>query len=139
PANVPPFKFESEAPIKEPKYVEVFSPDEESVAIGFRMPDNNHEDAVVADLVASILYNGKSGLIDKNLIKKQKVLSGYGFSYLLTDYGMIYFGAKPLKDQSLQDAEKLILEQIEEIKKGEFDESLIPSTVNNLRVDRVRE
>lgn len=139
PSKIPPFTFEQEPPIKQPKYLEVYSPDEESVAIGFRMPNANHPDAIVADLVASILYNGKSGLIDKNLVKKQQVLSAYGYTYLLTDYGMIYFGAKPLKNQSLQDAEKLILAQLEELKKGRFDETLIPSTINNLRVDRVRE
>ena len=137
--EVPAFTFEKEDPINEPKYVSVFSPDEESVAIGFRMPDQNHKDAVTADLLASILYNGKSGLIDKNLVKKQKVLSAYGYTYLLTDYGMIYFGARPLKNQSLQEAELLILSQIEEIKKGNFDETLIKATVNNLKVGRVKE
>ncbi|MBK9042756.1 MAG: insulinase family protein [Saprospiraceae bacterium] len=139
PKEIPAFKFEKEDPITEPRYVNVFSPDEESVAIGFRMPDQNHKDAVTADLLAAILYNGKSGLIDKNLVKKQKVLSAFGYTYLLTDYGMMYFGARPLKNQSLQEAEKLVLSQIEEIKKGNFDESLIKATVNNLKVGRVRE
>jgi predicted Zn-dependent peptidase len=137
--EVPAFTFEKENPITEPKFIDVYSPDEESVAIGFRMPARNHKDAVIAELMASILYNGKSGLIDKNLVKKQKVLSAYGYTYLLTDYGMIYFGARPLKNQSLQDAENLIHDQIEEIKKGNFDESLIQATVNNIKVDRVRE
>lgn len=139
PKDLPEFKFQPEDPITAPMYVNIYSPDEESVAIGFRMPDQNHEDALVADLVASILYNGKSGLIDKNLVKKQRVLSAYGFNYLLSDYGLIYFGARPLKNQSLQEAEKLILEQIEEIKKGNFDEDLIQATVNNTKVGRVRE
>lgn len=137
--DVPTFSFEPETPIVEPIYVNVYSPDEESVAIGFRMPDQNHKDAIVADLVGSILYNGKSGLIDKNLVKQQRVLNASGFTYLLTDYGMIYFSARPVKNQSLQDAEKLILAQIEEIKKGNFDDELIQASVNNIRVSRVRE
>jgi predicted Zn-dependent peptidase len=139
PKELPKFTFEKETPITEPKKMDVFSPDEESVAIGFRMPDQNHKDAIIAELVASILYNGKSGIIDKNLVKSQKLLSAYGYTYLLSDYGMIYFGARPLKNQSLKDAEKLILDQIEEIKKGNFDNDLIQATVNNIQVSRVRE
>jgi hypothetical protein len=39
----------------------VQTPDEESVAIGFRMPDKNDKEAILADLTSAILYNGKSG------------------------------------------------------------------------------
>lgn len=138
-AEVPEFKFEKEDPITEPRELTVKSPDEESVAIGFRMPNQNQPEAILADLTSSILYNGKSGLIDKNLVKGQKVLEAYGFSYLLQDYGVMYFGGKPLQNQSLQQVRDLILGQIEELKTGKFDEELIQATVNNLKVSRVRE
>lgn len=139
PGDVPKFTYEKEAPITEAKELYVQTPDEESVAIGFRMPDTNDDEAVLAELASSILYNGSSGLIDKNLVKSQKVLEAYGFNYLLTDYGLIYFGGKALENQSLKDVRQLILDQIENLKKGNFDESLIKATVNNQKVSKVRQ
>ncbi|MDV7397695.1 hypothetical protein RZS08_40215, partial [Arthrospira platensis SPKY1] len=97
------------------------------------------EEAVLADLVSSILYNGKSGLIDQHLVKQQKVLEAYGFNYLLQDYGLIYFGGRPLDGQSMKGVKDLIIAQVEKLKNGDFDEELIQATVNNLKVDRIRE
>lgn len=139
PKKLPPFRYDNEDPRNEVEEITVKSPDEESVAIGFVMPDQNHPEAVIADLVSSIMYNGKSGLIDKNLVKKQKVLDAYGFSYLLKDYGIMYFGGNPLQNQTLQNVKDLILQQITDLKDGNFDEDLIIATINNLKVQRVRE
>jgi len=138
-ATVPEFKFEKEDPITQIIEETVTSPDEESVAIGFRMPDQNADEALLAELTSSILYNGASGLIDKNLVKSQKVLEAFGFHYLLSDYGMMYFGGKPLQNQSMQEVKDLILGQIEALKSGQFEEDLIQATVNNLKVSRIKE
>lgn len=136
---VPAFKFEPEAPRNTIEEITVTSPDEESVAIGYVMPSALSKEAVVADLVSSILYNGKSGLVDKNLVKQQKVLEAYGFNYLLKDYGIFYFGGRPLEGQSLQQLRDLILMEVENLKKGNFEEDLIAATVNNLKVSRIQE
>lgn len=135
----PPFRFDPEAPRTKTEEITVTTPDEESVAIGFVMPNALSKEAVVADLVSSILYNGKSGLIDKNLVKQQLLLEGYGFNYLLKDYGIYYFGGRPLEGQTLQQVKDLILAEVENLKKGNFDEDLIPATVNNLKVQRIQE
>lgn len=139
PKPVPPFTFEPEAPRRAVEEITVISPDEERVAIGYVMPSSLSKEAVLADLVSSILYNGKSGLIDKNLVKQQKVLEAFGFNYLLKDYGLMYFGGKPLDGQSMEQVKALIINEVENLKKGNFDESLIPATVNNLKVQRIRE
>ncbi|MBX9783363.1 MAG: insulinase family protein [Chitinophagaceae bacterium] len=136
---IPPFTFKPEAPRTRIEEKTVMSPDEEQVAIGFMMPSALSKEAIMADLVSSILYNGKSGLIDKNLVKKQLVLEAYGFNYMLRDYGMMYFGGKPLKGQTMQQVRDLVIAQITNLKKGNFDADLIEATVNNLMVGRVRE
>ncbi len=137
--EIPDFKFAPEVPRTSIEEYSVMSPDEESVAIGFLMPNRNDKEAVLADLVGSILYNGKSGLIDKNLVKSQKVLSAFGFTYLLKDYGIMFFGANPLQNQSLQMVKELVNAQLDSLKKGFFDEDLIIATINNLKVSRIRE
>ncbi len=136
---VPPYIYQPEDEIKEPEEKFVYTPDEELVAFGFRLPNKNDKEAITADLVANILYNGKSGLIDKNLVKAQKVLEANGFNYLLTDYGFMGFTGKPLQGQTLQQVKDMILSQVELLKKGEFDQDLITATVNNLKVNRIRE
>ncbi|MBP6184449.1 MAG: insulinase family protein [Saprospiraceae bacterium] len=139
PQELPEFTFVPEKPRTKIEEITVKSPDEESVAIGFHMPSILSKEAVIADLVSAILYNGKSGLIDKNLVKQQKVLEAYGFNYLLKDYGIMYFGGRPLESQTLQQVRDLILREIDNLKSGNFEESLIAATVNNLKVQRIRE
>lgn len=137
--EIPEFTFVPEKPLLASEEIHVKSPDEESVAIGFRMPDKNHPDALVAQLAGTLLYNGTTGLIDKNLVQAQIVLDAYGFDYLLKDYGLMYFGGSPLKGQSLKDVKNLILEQIHLLSSGDFDDDLILATVNNLKVNTVYE
>lgn len=139
PKPVPPFTFKQEEPRTKAEEITVRSPDDEKVAIGFRMPDINSKEAKIADVVSTILYNGKSGLIDKNLVKKQKVLEAYGFTYLLKDHGIVFFQGKPLEGQTLYEVKELIMNEINNLKKGNFDEDLIVATVNNLKVDRMKE
>jgi predicted Zn-dependent peptidase len=136
---VPPFTFEKEQPRAGVEEVTVLSPDEESVAIGYVMPNALSKESVIADLVSAILYNGKSGLIDKNLVKQQRVLDAYGFNYLLQDYGIFYLGGRPLEGQGLQALTELILAEIDNLKRGNFEEDLIAATVNNLKVSRLQE
>ncbi|MFM2360014.1 MAG: hypothetical protein RLY16_2007, partial [Bacteroidota bacterium] len=133
PKTIPPYKFDPEAPITEPIVKEVVGPDAESVAIGFRMPGNKSKDALLVDLVGQILTNGKAGLMDLNLVKKQKLLRASAFSYTLIDYSILYMTGAPTLGQSLDDVRSLMLNEIENLKKGNFDDNLITSIINNLK------
>ena len=68
------YTFQPEQPITSPIVAEVTGPDAENVTIGFRLPGNKSKDVLLADLVGQILTNGKAGLMDLNLVKKQKLL-----------------------------------------------------------------
>ncbi len=133
PKAVPQYTFEQEAPITAPIIKKVVGPDAESVSIGFRLPGNQDKDALLADLVGEILTNGKAGLIDLNLVKKQKLLGAGAGAYTLIDYGLLYLSGRPLQGQSLEEVKDLILGEIENLKKGNFDDDLIPSIINNMK------
>jgi predicted Zn-dependent peptidase len=139
PGELPEFTFEAEEPIAQPIEKTVISPDEESVAIGYRMPHTNDKEALLAEITRTILFNGKTGLIDKNLVIDKKVLSAYGFDYLLSDYGLMYFGGRPLDGQSLSEVKDLIIDQINTLKAGNFDDDMIQAIINNHRVSKIRE
>ncbi|SEF91963.1 Predicted Zn-dependent peptidase [Halpernia humi] len=136
---VPKYTFEQESPIKTPIIKEIVGPDAESLTMGFRLPGNKDKDVLIADLVGQVLTNGKAGLLDLNLVKKQKLLSAYAFTYTLIDHGVLYLQASPTTGQSLDEVKTLLLGQIENLKKGDFDESLITSIVNNIKKDKIYE
>ena len=136
---VPEYTFAPEDAITSPVIKEVVGPDAESVTIAFRLPSNQDKDAALANLVGSILTNGKAGLIDLNLVKKQKLLKASAYSYLLVDHGLLYISASPSQGQSLEDVKKLLLNEIENLKKGNFDDDLIPSIVNNIKKHKIQQ
>ena len=137
--EVPKYTFEKEDPITAPIIKEVVGPDAESVTMAYRLPSTQEKDALLANLIGSILTNGKAGLIDLNLVKKQKLLRAGAFPYLLVDYGLLYIFASPSQGQSLDEVRKLIVNEIDNLKKGNFDDDLLPSIVNNFKKDAIQE
>lgn len=133
------YTFQPEVPLTAPVVKEVVGPDAESVAIGFRLPGNKDKDALLADLVGSILTNGKAGLLDLNLVKKQKLLRAVAFTYILQDHGVLWLNAAPTSGQSLEEVQALVLNEIENLKKGNFDADLLPSIVNNIKKEKIQE
>ena len=131
--DVPKYTFEKEDPISAPIVREVVGPDAESVSIAYRLPGNQEKDALLADLVGEILTNGEAGLIDLNLVKKQRLLGASAFNWALIDYGVLWLSGRPSQGQSLEQVKDLMLNEIENLKKGNFDDDLIPSIVNNIK------
>jgi predicted Zn-dependent peptidase len=128
---VPKYSFNPEAPITVPVLAEVVGPDAESVTIGFRLPGNKSKDVLLADLVGQILTNGKAGLMDLNLVKKQKLLRAGASAFTLIDYGILYMSGNATQGQSLEEVKTLMLGEIDNLKKGNFDDNLITSIINN--------
>ncbi|MEO6356630.1 MAG: pitrilysin family protein, partial [Ferruginibacter sp.] len=118
---VPPYRFDPEQPITAPVTEEVVGPDAESISIGYRLPGNKSKDVLLADLVGQILTNGKAGLMDLNLVKKQKLLRASASAFTLIDYGVLFMQGTPTQGQSLEDVKALMLGEIENLKKGNFD------------------
>lgn len=138
PKPVPPYRFDPEQPIASPVLKEVVGPDAESVTIGFRLPGNKSKDILLAELVGQILTNGKAGLLDLNLVKKQKLLRASAFTYTLIDYGILYMQGAPTQGQSLDEVKSLMLAEIDKLKKGDFDDALITSIINNLKKSKIQ-
>ena len=134
---VPKYTFGPEQPITAPIAAEVVGPDAENVTIGFRLPGNKDKDVLLADLVGQILTNGKAGLMDLNLVKKQKLLGASASAFTLIDYGVLFMQGRPTLGQSLEDVKALMLGEIENLKKGNFDDNLITAIVNNQKKNKI--
>jgi len=133
------YTFQPEDAITAPIVKEIVGPDAENLTIGYRLLGNKDKDALLADLVGQILTNGRAGLLDLNLVKKQKLLRASAFTYSLIDYGILYLSAAPTSGQSLEDVKALVLNEIENLKKGNFDDQLITSIINNIKKNKIYE
>ena len=134
---VPKYSFQQEDPITQPVFTEVTGPDAENVVIGFRLPGNKSKDILLADLVGQILANGKAGLMDLNLVKKQKLLRASAFAFTLIDHGVLYMSGAATQGQTLEEVQALMLGEIDNLKKGNFDNNLLTSIVNNQKKNTI--
>jgi len=130
--------FEKEKPITKPIDSSIYGPEAEFVKIGFRTQGANDEDNLIAELISMILYNGKAGLIDLDLIKSQKVLRASVNNNIMRDYGNLSLTAYPLEGQKLEDVKELLLGELDKIKKGEFEDWLPEAIINNKKLSTLR-
>lgn len=137
-ANIPTFNPPVEKPITSPVRKTVWGPDAANLMIAFRLKGASSDDALKLTLFDMILSNSAAGMIDLNLIKKQKVLKAGSGSYILKDYSAMMLYGTPKEGQTLQEVENLLLEQVEMIKRGEFEDWLIPAIINDLKLKEVK-
>lgn len=123
-----------EKPLTKIQKIDINGPSAESVRISYRGYAQSTIQSMLLDLISSILSNGKAGLLDINLNKKQMVLGANAGYQQMKDYGIFTLVAQPKQGQSMEEAQKLLLEQIDILKKGNFDESLIKATVANSKL-----
>lgn len=138
PKPVEEYKGPQEAPLKGPFTKEIFGPSAETMRLVFRTGPAGSRDAELAFLTASILSNGKAGLLDLNLNKQQKVLGAGAGIRQYKDYGVFMLLANPKQGQTLEQVKDILLEQIEKLKGGEFDESLIKAIVANYKLGQLQ-
>ncbi len=128
-----------ETPITAPITKEVFGPTAESITLAFRGPSINSEEKKLVSLCDMILANGNAGLIDLNLNQKQTVQNAGCSPMFLNDYGVHRFTGSPKAGQTLDEVKNLILEQIELLKKGEFEDWMLDAVVNDLKLSEIKE
>lgn len=109
----------------------IYGPSAENVRIAFRTPAAETRDAVVLDLISSICSNDKAGLLDLNLNKQQKLQGAQAELEQYKDYGVFLFAGAPRQGQTLDQVKDLLMQQIQLLKRGQFDDSLVAAIVAN--------
>ncbi len=137
--TVEPYKFEKESPITSKIIKEIVGPEADNLAMAWRFEGAASKDADMIRIINSVLNNGKAGLLDLNLNQSQKVLSSGGFPYILKDYSTHVIFGNPKNGQSLEEVEKLILEQIEKVKNGEFSDWLLNAIITDYKLQKTKE
>jgi len=128
----------AEAPLTATKTFDVSTPDQERIAVAYRFGDAKSKEALYLQLIASIFYNGKAGLIDLDLLQKQKVLQLAAYAQSLKDYGAFVFMGTPRGNQTLEEVGALIQEEIKKLKAGDFDAGLLEAIINNKKLEVIQ-
>ncbi|MGL4363816.1 MAG: M16 family metallopeptidase [Bacteroidales bacterium] len=111
----------------------VFGLEAERVAIAFRFEGAASNDAMMLKLLDMVLMNGKAGIIDLNVVQKQKLLTSSSSVLNLTDYQALLLSATPKQGQTLQEAKQILLEQISALKNGDFEDWLLKAIVTDFK------
>ncbi len=128
------YKYEAEEPIAEHITVDVTGVQPEFVNIGFRLPGAGTPEAMKLKVMDGILSNGQAGLIDLNLNQQQKVLQAYSSPSVFKDYSVFTLSGSPREGQELDEVANLLLEQLDMVKKGEFDDWMVEAVVNDMKL-----
>lgn len=131
---IQPDKTSVEAPITK----ETFGPQQEMVYMGYKFDGAGSQQAMMTQMVDMILANSQAGLIDIDLLLKQKVLSAGSFPQILKDYTVHFLYGVPKEGQSLENVKDLLLEEIEKIKAGDFEDWLVEAVINDMKLNRVK-
>jgi predicted Zn-dependent peptidase len=84
-------------------------------------------------LLDMILDNRTAGLINLNLNQRQRVQAAGASPEFHNDHGSQRLWGAPRQGQTLQDVEGLLLEQLEIIQRGEFEDWILPAIVNDFK------
>ncbi|MDE5571478.1 MAG: insulinase family protein, partial [Prevotella sp.] len=80
----------------------------------------------------------RPGIFDRNLNQPMKVQYAGGGLQALQDYSTFLLMGMPKPGQSLEDVRSLMLAEIDNLKKGNFSDDLLPSVINNKKLSYQR-
>lgn len=132
--NLPTLPVTTEEPITSPKRVDVYGQEAEALILAWPFPGINDPAIPVLEILDAMLNNGKAGLIDLNLNKKQLTQGVSTGTWELGDRTAYLIQASPKEGQTLDQVRDLILGQLALLRNGDFDESLIGATINNTKL-----
>ncbi|MDR1877034.1 MAG: insulinase family protein [Flavobacteriaceae bacterium] len=136
--ELPQEEKEEERPLTSVVKRVVKSPSAERLQIAFRSEGAGTKEALYVKMVSMILDNSGAGLIDVHINQKQKAQGAGSYVSFFTDYGMHALYGVSREGQTLEEVQQLLLEQLEEVKRGNFEDWLIPAIVKDLKVQRVK-
>ncbi len=136
--NTAPRYFEKQPTFTSPQEAFVVGQEQENVMLGWRFEGAASLQNDTLQIVGNILRNGKAGLVDLNINQKMTMQDAGVGLYGLKDYSILFFEGVPNEGQSLSDVRKLLLAEVDNLKRGNFDDNLITSITNNEKLNYLR-
>ena len=126
--------FPEQPVYSEPQDTTVIGPEAETIWLGWRFGRGASLQTDTLQVIESMLSNGTAGLLDLDINQQMKMLESWGGVETLMDYSMFIMAGTPKEGQTLDEVRALLLEEIDKLKKGNFSDDLLPSVINNLKL-----
>ncbi|OIO09010.1 MAG: hypothetical protein AUJ52_07230, partial [Elusimicrobia bacterium CG1_02_63_36] len=107
---------------------------EEAAIVGWRTVSKGDPDEEALTVMAMVMSNSKSGLIDLRLNQAQKVKGAGSYSHLRNEAGSWNMYVLPKDGQTLEQAEALLYETVDALKNGEFTEEDLAAIVLDFEI-----
>ncbi|MCR4921314.1 MAG: insulinase family protein [Bacteroidaceae bacterium] len=132
-------EFPALVPFTAPQDTTVIGLEAENVWMAWRSEKASSLQNDTLQLMDAILSNGKAGLFDLDLNQQMKVMSAGSEVEGMQDYGLFLLIGVPKEGQTLEEVRSLMLGEIDKLKKGDFSEDLLVSTINNYKLSELRQ
>ena len=131
--EIPAFEQPEQKDLTAHKDTIVYGKESPQLWLAWKMPNVRHEDKDALDLMSAVMQNGKCGLLDIDITQKQALLGAQDYLMGSNDYSTYFIIGVPKEKQSLEDVRKLLLAEVEKLKKGEFSDELLKAIIRNLK------
>ena len=126
--------FPALKPIDHPVDTTVVGLEAEELWMGWRFDKAASPDNDTLAVVSNMMSNGTAGLIDLDINQKMLMLNAGAWNDAMQDHSMFVLTGNPLEGQSLDDVKQLLLGEMEKLRQGDFDDDLLLSVVNNMKL-----
>ena len=106
----------------------------ETIWLGYRFDKASSLQADTLQVIGSMLSNGTAGLIDLDINQQMKMLQAWAGAECNMDYSSFILAGTPKEGQSLDEVRQLLLGEVDKLKAGDFSDDLLPSVVNNMKL-----
>lgn len=126
-------------PITAPLDTTVVGLEAETLWMGYRFDGASAMQIDTLQVVSKMLFNGTAGLLDLDHNSKMKTMGSWCDIMASMDHSKLIVVATPNEGQSLDEVRGLLLEEVNKLKAGNFSDDLLPSVVNNMKLDYFKE
>ena len=124
------------------KRVEVESPSQPFLIVGYKRPDQNDKDDPVFDVLSEILSSGRTGLLYQEMVRDKKIALGAfaQSNFPGGKYPSLYlFYVVPGRGHSAAECEKELYAVIDKLKTETVDEATMKRVRTKVRADVIRQ
>ena len=127
--------FPALKPITAPRDTTIYGLEAETLWMGWRFDRGNSLQNDTLNIIGSMLSNGTAGLIDLDINNQMKMLGAWAGSESLRDHSAFIMSGTPKEGQTLDEVRTLLLAEVEKLKNGDFSDDLLPSIINNAKLE----
>jgi predicted Zn-dependent peptidase len=123
------------------KRIEVASPAQPFLVIGYKRPDQYSKDDAALDVLSDILSGGRTGMIYKDLVRDKRISLGAASEATFPGgkYPSLFlFFVVPSPGHTIEENEKAVYEIVERVKKDPIDPAALQRVKTKLRADLIR-